>query len=143
MNNDSLNANSQKYLFCLLFYENLMNYKKLNINTKKREQEKEIDFAYISKNINLKIFNNFEREYDYFFKESNLFIQKCLLIISSYAYDELFHRIFYDIYQSIYEQSIIHIEKIITNLILEILRPTRRLYLIAFTLFDNIYTLEG
>ena len=77
-------------------------------------------------------------------KESkNIYIPKCICLVSIYPYIKLFHKILFDIYRYISEPRDIPIEKIITNLIIEVPIPPRGLYTINFSLMGNDIELIG
>jgi hypothetical protein len=205
-NNLFSSEHPQKYLSCLLFYENLTVYKdlssKLNskkvfdieeveeieveeektqeegkniINEEKEEKEEdknkenfdenEIDkkisssVIVISKNkdddklnvvdnltkttISLNTNKTFLRRSSHISESRNIFIPKCICLVSIHPYINLFHKILSDIFQYITDSREIPIEKIITNLIIEVPIPPRGLYSIDYILMGKTYTLEG
>ena len=76
-------------------------------------------------------------------ENNNVFIPKCICIVSIHPYLNLFRKILQDILQYISEPRDIPIEKIITNLIIEVPIPPRGLYSIDYILMEKTYTLEG
>ena len=76
-------------------------------------------------------------------ENNNVFIPKCICLISIHPYLNLFRKILQDIFQYISEPRDIPIEKIITNLIIEVPIPPRGLYSIDYILMEKTYTLEG
>ena len=73
----------------------------------------------------------------------NIFIPKCICLVSIHPYINLFHGILSDIYQYIRGPKDIPIEKIISNLIIEIPIPPRGLYSIKYKFMENDNILEG
>ena len=75
------------------------------------------------------------------------YIPKCICLVSIHPYIKLFQQILLAIYQNCLNNpeslSKIPIEKIITNLILEVPTPPRGLYSIEYELYDNRITLEN
>ena len=114
----------QKYMTCLLFYENLEQYKNL------------FDEIFGNENIssiNPEIIN----------KLKYYFIPKSLVIISKYPYTSIFPEILSSIYNySLSNEHQIPIEKIITNLVIEVPMAPRGLSYIDFTLINTDITLK-
>ena len=114
----------QKYMTCLLFYENLEQYKNL------------FDEIFGNENIssiNPEIIN----------KLKYYFIPKSLVIISKYPYTSIFPEILSSIYNySLSNELQIPIEKIITNLVIEVPMAPRGLSYIDFTLINTDITLK-
>ena len=76
-------------------------------------------------------------------QSQNIYIPKCICLVSIYPYIKLFHKILFDIYQYISQPRDIPIEKIITNLIIEVPIPPRGLYTINYSLIGKNIILEG
>ena len=174
----------QKYLTCLLFYENLTSYKKLQLNIENRkprpddyiddednEREsvlttldvRESQISETSSEDNdsrqtmensatpLNESNNFENKKKNLIRCNNIknkvgklkyvYIPKCICIVSIHPYIKLFERILLNIYQYTQGNQDIPVEKIITNLIIEVPIPPRGLYSIHYVIFDDIFTL--
>jgi hypothetical protein len=75
--------------------------------------------------------------------KGNIFIPKCICLVSIHPYIRLFHKILQDIHHYILEEKEIPIEKIITNLIIEVPIPPRGLYKINYILMNQTNVLEG
>ena len=73
----------------------------------------------------------------------NVFIPKCICLVSIHPFIKLFQNILSEIYQYISKEREIPIEKIITNLIIEVPNPPRGLYSINYSLMGNEIILEG
>ena len=76
-------------------------------------------------------------------EKGNIFIPKCICLVSIHPYISLFEKILSDILQYVSEPRDIPIEKIITNLIIEVPIPPRGLYSIDYILMEKTYTLGG
>ena len=114
----------QKYMTCLLFYENLEQYKNL--------------FDIILGNENISSINP-----ENINKLKYYFIPKSLVIISKYPYTSIFPEILSSIYNySLSKEHQIPIEKIITNLVIEVPMAPRGLSYIDFTLINTDITLK-
>ena len=114
----------QKYMTCLLFYENLEQYKNLFDKILGNENISSIN----PENIN---------------KLKYYFIPKSLVIISKYPYTSIFPEILSSIYNySLSNEHQIPIEKIITNLVIEVPMAPRGLSYIDFTLINTDITLK-
>ena len=114
----------QKYMTCLLFYENLEQYKNL--------------FDVILGNENISSINP-----ENINKLKYYFIPKSLVIISKYPYTSIFPEILSSIYNySLSKEHQIPIEKIITNLVIEVPMAPRGLSYIDFTLINTDMTLK-
>ena len=112
----------QKYMTCLLFYENLAQYKELYKEIYKNEN-----------NIN----NENIDKYKFYI------IPKSIIIISKYPYTSIFPEILNSIYNYfLSSEQKIPIEKIITNLVIEVPMAPRGLYYIDFTLINKDLTLK-
>ena len=116
----------QKYMTCLLFYENLAQFKEL------------YDAIYKNKNnsiSSIKPKNN--DKYKYYF------IPKSIVIISKYPYTTIYPQILNSIYNYfLSKEQQIPLEKIITNLVIEVPTAPRGLSYIDFTLINNEITLK-
>ena len=71
----------------------------------------------------------------------NVFIPKCIALVSIYPYIKLYQKFLEMIYDYISKNREIPIEKIITNLIIEVPVPPKGLYSILYTLIDKEFTL--
>ena len=175
----------QKYLTCLLFYEKLTSYKKLQLKIENRaptpndlidenydenerisvlpldRKDSQISITSFESIDNRQtmdnktpVFNelyNFDNNNDQLLRCNNLkhkagklkfvYIPKCICIVSIHPYIKLFERILSNIYHYAQGDKTIPIEKIITNLIIEVPIPPRGLYSIHYLLFDDIFTL--
>ena len=157
----------QKYLSCLLFYEKVTQYKLLQLNIENRkptpgdhlDNEKsymESDFLLASKDLSQRktieselYGNNDKTELG---RATNIseekkpkleyyYIPKCICIVSIHPFVKLFERILGNIYRYSLVQQNIPIEKIITNLIIEVPIPPRGLYSIQYILVDELFNL--
>ena len=176
----------QKYLTCLIFYESLISYKKLQLSIENRKatpndflddddnnNEREstltnadkgnkkirlttfeindtrqtmdnpplqIDEFYDSENRNTQLFrcDNIKNKVG---KLKFFYIPKIICIVSIHPYIKLYERILLNIYEYTQGNKNIPIEKIITNLIIEVPIPPRGLYSIHYLLADEIFTL--
>ena len=157
----------QKYLTCLLFYEKVTQYKLLQLNIENRkptpgdhlDNEKsymESDFLLASKDLSQRktieselYGNNDKTELG---RATNIseekkpkleyyYIPKCICIVSIHPFVKLFERILGNIYRYSLVQQNIPIEKIITNLIIEVPIPPRGLYSIQYILVDELFNL--
>ena len=173
----------QKYMTCLLFYENLAQYKELydeifgdknnpelsesndlnsynndNIDTKKSNSESKYNedlkrsISVMPKEASSKYVRSFTKTYEPEVKALNkslnvskykyYFIPKCICLISIHPYIKLFKEILFLLYKYSLLNQKIPIEKIITNLLIEVPIPPRGLYSIDFTLINSIKTLQ-
>ena len=189
----------QKYLTCLLFYENIIKYKNLKSKLEKSEEiyqieefdEEDLEKKYLANNkinsqeekselienlnkekedkngLNLKKlystvivndnFNNAKtsnfkfmdqnnsniRRASFISEKSHVFIPKCICLVSIHPYIRSFRNILEAIFGYFSVDREIPIEKIITNLIIEVPIPPRGLYSINYTLINKLNTLEG
>ena len=119
-----------KYFSCIIFYENISNYKKL-YNAKEKYNNN-------NNNLNIKYDNNKDNQ-----KLNDIYIPKCLLLISLYPQFTMLEKINKEIYKySLKKNSIlIPIERIIENLLIELSAPPRGLYKIEFDLNYESFTL--
>ena len=180
-NNLFSSEHPQKYLTCLLFYEKVSEYKKLQLFIENRnptpgdyldDDERETLSSTIEKRemgLSLESFDNsdsretvqnnsslmtalYNMDNDNSLHRCNnlktkggklkyFFIPKCLCIVSIHPYIKLFERILINIYQYSQTNQSIPIEKIITNLIIEVPMPPRGLYSINYLLIDDLFTL--
>ena len=166
----------QKYLTCILFYEKLSQYKKLQQQMEKIEKNKDNDFIDLDetlissirsslkdeKNVNIHRHNKILTSIlpsinidDHVIEDPNMgkleignmrntlnqpifklkyyYIPKCICLVSIHPYIKLYQKILSNIYS--YGCSVnneIPIEKIITNLIIEVPIPPRGLYSINY-----------
>ena len=166
----------QKYLTCILFYEKLSQYKKLQQQIEKIEKNKDNDFIDLDetlissirsslkdeKNVNIHRHNKILTSIlpsinidDHVIEDPNMgkleignmrntlnqpifklkyyYIPKCICLVSIHPYIKLYQKILSNIYS--YGCSVnneIPIEKIITNLIVEVPIPPRGLYSINY-----------
>ena len=176
----------QKYLTCILFYEKLYQYKKLQQQIEKIEKNKDnkdfldLDDNLISsirnslkddKNVNIhrhaKIFTSVlpsiniddhiigepinSSKFDTnqmrntinqpIFKLKNYFIPKCICLVSIHPYIKVYQKILANIYNyGCSQANEIPLEKIITNLIIEVPIPPRGLYSINYNYYFNDLT---
>ena len=77
-----------------------------------------------------------------YYKYRYYFIPKCICIVSIHPYIKLFQEILSAIYEYSSSYRIIPIEKIITNLLIEVPKPPRGIYSIDFTLINIYKTLK-
>ena len=73
----------------------------------------------------------------------NVFIPKCICLVSIYPFIKLYQKMLDIIYEYISQNREIPIEKIITNLIIEVPVPPKGLYSIVYTLIDKDFNLEN
>ena len=157
-NNLFSSDNPQKYLTCLLFYEPVSKYKKLQLNIENRNpnkkdlfDEEDIKSKNKTKNDNQnKLMNSLYDLEDIpdenvkVLKLGNFYIPKCICLVSIHPYVKLFEKILANIYN--YSTSAervgqnIPLEKIITNLIIEVPVSPRGLYSIQYILTDESFT---
>ena len=182
-NNNSSQDYPQKYLTCILFYEQLYQYKKLQQQIKKKEKNKEKNIKnenneninnmrskledeknkniYRHKKISSSSFNfqlnkklkeklnEKEREKE---KENEInnkqplnklkyyYVPKCICLLSIHPRIKLFQKILLHIYEYGLQQNVdIPLEKIITNLIIEVPLPPRGLYSINYNYYYEYY----
>ena len=183
-NNNSSQDYPQKYLTCILFYEQLYQYKKLQQQIEKIEKNKEKNIknenneninnmrskledeknkniyrhkkisssGVLSFNIQLnkklkEKLNEKERE-----KENEInnkqplnklkyyYVPKCICLLSIHPRIKLFQKILLHIYEYGLQQNVdIPLEKIITNLIIEVPLPPRGLYSINYNYYYEYY----
>ena len=157
----------QKYLTCLLFYERVSQYKMLQLNIENRKPTPEdflddsreslnstIDSSEMSgrqtvesaiygnnnnNNINMDLRTSISRGG----KLKYYYIPKCICLVSIHPYIKLYEKILDNIYHYSFTKQNIPIEKIITNLIIEVPIPPRGLYSIQYTLTDDFLTLTN
>ena len=118
-----------KYFSCMIFYEKISNYR-------------------ILYNAKAKYSDNLTQESDN--KEDNLkvndiYIPKCLVLISLYPYFTIFEKINKEIYKYFLNKESISkpIDKIIENLLIEVGAPPRGIYQIQFFLNNELISLSG
>ena len=173
----------QKYLICLLFYEKISDYKKLQLNIENRkstpedyldDDERETTMERRGTGISISSTDNSEEGrqtmeppssvmnalYDTNNNKKELLrcnnintlrnkggklkyfhIPKCICFVSIHPYIKLFEKILLNIYHYSQGNQDIPIEKIITNLIIEVPIPPRGLYSINYILLDDLFTL--
>ena len=174
----------QKYLVCLLFYEKVSEYKKLQLNIENRkptpadflEDDRETVTTLMDRRESGISISSFEGVDDRQTLDNNstptdvmsalygkkellrcnniqnkskggklkyFYIPKCICIVSIYPYIKLFEKMLLNIYQYSQITVEIPIEKIITNLIIEVPMPPRGLYSIHYLLIDDLFTLTN
>ena len=172
----------QKYLTCLLFYEKVSQYKRLQLYVENRKptpndyldddretvgslierRESNISIASIGSSENRITMQNNSPVFNDLYNMGNksevprtnninstntggklkyYFIPKCICLVSIHPYIKLFEKILINIYNYSLTNQKIPIEKIITNLIIEVPIPPRGLYSIHYILIDDIFTL--
>ena len=102
LDNNYFNLNfPQKYLTCLICYENILKYKKLYDAFKqyKKEDKKENEIKEIFDKINNNINNEFDESKENNEINSNIYIPKCLMVMSLYPYFAEFEKILTEIYK--------------------------------------------
>ena len=102
LDNNYFNLNfPQKYLTCLICYENILKYKKLYDVYKqyKKEDKKENEIKEIFDKINNNINNEFDESKENNEINSNIYIPKCLMVMSLYPYFAEFEKILTEIYK--------------------------------------------
>ena len=102
LDNNYFNLNfPQKYLTCLICYENILKYKKLYDAYKqyKKEDKKENEIKEIFDKINNNINNEFDESKENNEINSNSYIPKCLMVMSLYPYFAEFEKILTEIYK--------------------------------------------
>jgi len=159
-NNLFSSDNPQKYLTCFLFYESVSKYKKLQLNIENRqpnardfyEEEKDIKNNNANNNNVLNaLYNTKENENSNEnireIKLRNFYIPKCICLVSIHPFIKLFEKILLNIYN--YTRTSenvgqnIPLEKVITNLIIEVPISPRGLYSIQYILTDEAFTLKN
>ena len=73
----------------------------------------------------------------------NVFIPKCICLVSIYPFIKFYQEILSIIYEYMSQNKEIPLEKIITNLIIEVPVPPKGLYSIIYNLNDHEYTLNN
>ena len=102
LDNNYFNLNfPQKYLTCLICYENILKYKKLYDAFKqyKKEDKIENEIKEIFDKINNNINNEFDESKENNEINSNIYIPKCLMVMSLYPYFAEFEKILTEIYK--------------------------------------------
>ena len=160
-NNLFSSDNPQKYLTCYLFYEPVSKYKKLQLNIENRKpnardfDEDEKDEKNSNNNppnimsdlyVNKENGNN-NNENIKQIKLKNFYIPKCICLVSIRPFIKLFEKILSNIYNYILlSENVgqnVPLEKIITNLIIEVPISPRGLYSIQYILTDEAFTLTN
>ena len=125
LDNNYFNINyPQKYLTCLIFYENICDYYKLYKQNNILNQKK--DYINESEIIN-----------------KNLYIPKCIMLMSLYPFFNEYEYILKKIYEYINSSKnenkkiFIPLDKIIENLLIEIPNPPRGIFTVEYTLIDE------
>ena len=155
----------QKYLTCLLFYERVSQYKMLQLNIENRKPTPEdflddgreslnstidsipmsgrptVESAIYGNNSNMDLRTSINNSRGG--KLKYYYIPKCICLVSIHPYIKLYEKILDNIYQYSFAKQNIPIEKIITNLIIEVPIPPRGLYCIQYTLTDDFLTLTN
>ena len=153
----------QKYLTCLLFYESISKYKKLQLNIENRkpnprdnydeEDDNKKDKNNNNNNDNIinSLYNNDNDSENKIkgnmnqIKLKDFYIPKCICLVSIHPFIKLFEKILSSIYNYVITSENvgqnIPLEKIITNLIIEVPVSPRGLYSIKYTLVNNLFTL--
>ena len=169
----------QKYLVCLLLYEKVSEYKRLELNIENRNptpgdyldddretfggglgrresnmsvtsvesgnrQTMETKPSAMNALYNLNDKKDLLRSNNIKNKGGKLkyfAIPKCICIVSIHPFIKLFEKILQNIYHYSQGEMDIPIEKIITNLIIEVPIPPRGLYSIHYLLIDDLFTL--
>jgi len=155
-NNLFSSDNPQKYLTCLLFYEPISKYKKLQLNIENRKPTvKDLLDDDIDEISNNSVMNSlYDSVNDMVPKETviqlklkNFYIPKCICLVSIHPYIKLCEKILTNIYlYSTSSENVgqnIPLEKIITNLIIEVPVSPRGLYSIQYILIDDAFTLTN
>ena len=119
-----------KYFSCIIFFEKISNYRKL-YNEKAKYNKN-------NNNLNSKYDNNKENQ-----KLNKIYIPKCLVLISLYPQFTILEKINKEIYKYSFAEKFIFlpIERIIENLLIELVSPPRGLYNITFELNYKNFTL--
>ena len=114
---------------------NSSTFNNLNIN----DTSSNLDSTFITENKTLRLsMQNIPQAY----KMRYYYIPKCICIVSIHPYIKLFHDILYLIYKYSLSSQQIPIEKIITNLIIEVPIAPRGLYSIDYMLINKKITLK-
>ena len=171
-NNLFSSDNPQKYLTCFQFYEPVLKYKKLQLNIENRKPNihdncinEELKRAnpvnnkgnndlmnalYSDNNSNNnKIISKNKTNNDNLpkLKLCDFYIPKCICLVSIHPFIKLFEKILNNIYAYFMSAEKVGqnypIEKIITNLIIEVPIAPRGLYSIQYILIDDIFTLTN
>ena len=134
----------QKYLTCFLFYEKLSSYLKLKNKLIKEDISFKDEENNITENDSNQNSNNDKITHSTLGnpKLKNYYIPKCLCIVSVHPYIKLFQKILTSIYTYSLNTQEIPLEKIITNLIIEVPIPPKGLYSIDYMLINEKITLE-
>ena len=129
---DDVNDFFKKKVFSSVIIPNKDNYKKL-------DEETILKTTILGQKSN----RMFLKRSSFISEKGNVFIPKCICIVSIHPYINLFQKILSDILQYISESRDIPIEKIITNLIVEVPIPPRGPYSIRYQLLGKTYNLRG
>lgn len=160
-NNLFSSDNPQKYLTCFLFYEPVSKYKKLQLNIENRKpnardfyEEEEKDNKNNNannSNVSNALYNTKENENNSEnireVKLKNFYIPKCICLVSIHPFIKLFEKILSNIYNYTKKSENVGqnvpLEKVITNLIIEVPISPRGLYSIQYILTDEAFTLTN
>ena len=102
LDNNYFNLNfPQKYLTCLICYENILKYRKLYDTYKQymKEENKENEIKEIFDKINNNINNDLDESIENIEINQNIYIPKCLMVMSLYPYFAEFEKILTEIYK--------------------------------------------
>ena len=140
-NGDEKDSGQDEYNFSenIIFSSTVIPHKEKSFN-KNNNKIDPIASTYVNINIPCK---TFLKRSSFISDKGNIFIPKCIALVSIHPYISLFQKILSDILQYISEPRDIPIEKIITNLIVEVPIPPRGLYSIDYILMGKTYTLAG
>lgn len=138
-NNYSLEY-SFKYVVCIKFYESISNYKKLfdKYNFMKNENSDKKSEFNSQRNDTVSFISKLSDSNNQKIKYKKLYIPKCFCLISLYPFINEMMKIGKNIYKySITPKLQIPIEKIISNLIIEVPSPPRGIYSIEYNLLNE------
>ena len=102
LDNNYFNLNfPQKYLTCLICYENILKYRELydTYNQYMKEENKENEIKEIFDKINNNINNDLDESIENIEINQNIYIPKCLMVMSLYPYFAEFEKILTEIYK--------------------------------------------
>ena len=138
-NNYSLEY-SFKYVVCIKFYESISNYKKLydKYNIMKNENSDKKSENKTQRNDTISVYSKFSDSNNPKIKYKKFYIPKCICLISLYPFINEMMKIGKNIYKySTTPKLQIPIEKIISNLVIEVPSPPRGIYSIEYNLLNE------
>lgn len=152
----------QKFITCIIFYERLDKYFKLHMKLKKLQKKYSTSKTFLSFKSNKKVEeiigsiqeNNYNQENqdDHHVNENeieeskelisrlkSIYIPKCICLVSVHPFFNEFNKILNSLYSFSRKanKTNIPIEKVISNIVIEVPAPPRGLYKVEYSLFDE------